>query len=63
LVLKLFFAENYYYFEYYHSCKGLCLFLQGVPIFEDFNSKQDRGALQKYAKEFNSDKGIQIVFC
>lgn len=54
------FAENYHYFEYYPSYKELDLFLQSVPIFEDFDSKKDKVALQKYVKKFSTDKGIML---
>lgn len=54
------FAKDFHYFEYYQSYEGLDLFLQGVPIFEDFDPEKDKILLQKYAKEFSSDKGIQL---
>jgi len=57
---KVIFAENYHYFEYYPSYEELDLFLQGVPIFEDFDSEKDKAALQKYVKKFSTDKGIQL---
>ena len=60
LGFKVIFAENYHYFEYYPSYEELDLFLQGVPIFEDFDSEKDRGSLQKYVKKFSTDKGIQL---
>lgn len=57
---KVVFADNYHYFEYYSSYDELDLFLQGVPIFEDFDSEKDKVLLQKYVKEFTFDKGIQL---
>jgi len=57
---KVIFAENFHYFEYYPSYEELNLFLQGVPIFEDFDSERDKVALQKYVKKFSTDKGIQL---
>jgi len=54
------FAENYHYFEYYPSYEELDLFLQGVPIFEDFDSEQDREVLKRYVEMFTTDKGIQL---
>ena len=60
LGFKVVFAENYHYFEYYSSYEELDLFLQGVPIFEDFDSEQDKVLLQKYVKEFTFDKGIRL---
>ncbi len=60
LGFKVFFAENFYYFEYYPSYEELDLFLQGVPIFEDFDSEKDRAILQKYVKKFSTNKGIML---
>lgn len=57
---KVVFAENFHYFEYYSSFEEFDLFLQGVPIFEDFDSEKDKAALQKYVKKFSTDKGIQL---
>lgn len=57
---KIIFAENFHYFEYYPSYKEFDLFLQGVPIFEDFDSEKDKVAVQKYVKKFSTDKGIQL---
>ena len=60
LGFEVVFAENYHYLEYYPSYEELDLFLQGVPIFEDFDSEQDKVLLQRYVKEFTFDKGIQL---
>ena len=60
LGFKVVFAENFHYFEYYPSYKEIDLFLQGVPIFEDFDSEKDKAALQKYVKKFSTDKGIML---
>lgn len=60
LGFKVIFAKDYYYFEYYPSYKELDLFLQGVPIFEDFDSEKDKEVLQKYVKKFTTIKGIQL---
>lgn len=60
LGFKVVFAENFNYFEYYPSYEQLDLFLQGVPIFEDFDSEKDRAALQKYTEKFTTNKGIQL---
>lgn len=57
---KVVFAENFHYFEYYPSYEEFDLFLQGVPIFEDFDSENDKGALQKYVEKFSTDKGILL---
>ena len=60
LGFKIVFADNFHYFEYYPSYEELDLFLQSVPIFEDFDSEKDKATLQKYVKKFTSDKGIQL---
>ena len=60
LGFKAIFTENYHYFEYYPSYKELDLFLQHVPIFEDFDSEQDTALLHRYAEKFTTDKGIQL---
>jgi len=60
LGFKVIFAKNYHYFEYYPSYEELDLFLQQVPIFEDFDSEQDKVVLHRYVKEFTLDKGIQL---
>ncbi len=60
LGFQVVFTENYHYFEYYPSYEELDLFLQGVPIFEDFDSEKDKVSLQKYVKQFSTDKGIQL---
>ena len=60
LGFKVIFAENFHYFEYYPSYKEFDLFLQGVPIFEDFDSEKDKSLLQRYVEEFTTNKGIQL---
>ena len=57
---EIVFAKNYYYFEYYPSYEAMDIFLQGVPIFEDFDSEKDRLLLQKYVKKYTSGKGIEV---
>lgn len=60
LGFKIIFAENFHYFEYYPSYEDLDLFLQGVPVFEDFDSEKDKIKLQEYVEKFLTDKGIQL---
>lgn len=57
---KVIFAKDYLYNEYYPTCEDLDLFLQGVPIFEDFDSEKDRKFLEKYVAEFKEEKGIKL---
>jgi hypothetical protein len=54
------YAENFHYFEFYPSYEEFDLFLQGVPIFEDFDSKKDRKLLKEYLAKFTTEKGIQL---
>lgn len=54
------FAQDYFYDEYYASYDDLDLFLQGVPIFEDFDSEKDKKYLEKYVAEFKTEKGIKF---
>jgi len=61
LGFKVVFAENYHYFEYYSSYKELDLFLQSVPIFEDYDSEKDRTLLKKYVTKFKTEKGIKLL--
>jgi len=60
LGFQIVFAENYHCFEYYPSYKQFDLFLQGVPIFEDFDSEKDRKVLEEYVAKFKTEKGIQL---
>lgn len=57
---KAVFAKDYFYDEYYPSYEDLDLFLQGVPIFEDFDSEKDRNLLEKYVREYKTEKGIKL---
>ena len=54
------YAKNFHYYEYYPSYEELDRFLQGVPIFEDYDSGKDKAILQRYVKKFTFDKGIQL---
>lgn len=57
---KIVMSEDYFYNEYYPSYKELDVFLQGVPIFEDFDSSKDKKFLQQYQSKFQSKKGIKL---
>lgn len=57
---KVVFAKEYFYNEYYASYKDLDLFLQAVPIFEDFDSQKDEKFLKKYVSAFQGEKGIKL---
>lgn len=60
LGFKVIFADNFHYFEYYPSYDEFDLFLQGVPIFEDFDSEKDKSKLQEYVEKFTTNKGIEL---
>lgn len=57
---KSIYAEDFIYSEYYPSIEALDDFLQGVPIFEDFDSEKDRAHLENYCAKFSSEKGILL---
>lgn len=57
---EIIFAEDYFFDEYFASCGDLDLFLQGVPIFEDFDSEKDRKYSEEYVAKFKTDKGIKF---
>lgn len=54
------FSRDYLCNEYYPSYQDLDLFLQGVPIFEDFDSVKDKEKLQKYVDKYMTKKGIKL---
>lgn len=57
---EIIFGKDFYGNEYYASYEDLDLFLQGVPIFEDFDSDKDKKFLEKYVARFKTKKGIQL---
>jgi ubiquinone/menaquinone biosynthesis C-methylase UbiE len=57
---EVIFAQDYFCDEYYASYADLDLFLQGVPIFEDFDSEKDKKFLEKYVSKFQTEKGIRF---
>lgn len=57
---SILFAQDYLYSEFYKTYDDLDLFLQGVPIFEDYDSIQDERKLKKYARKHKTDKGIRL---
>lgn len=59
--LKLIFAHDYIYSEYYLSKNEFELFLQGVPIFEDFDTIKDKKSLEAYYKAYQTAKGIALA--
>ena len=57
---EIVYAEDFYYNEYYLSYEDLDIFLQGVPIFEDYDSVKDKKHLEEYVKRFQIEKGIDL---
>lgn len=53
-------GREFLYDEYYASYHDLDLFLQSVPIFEDFASEQDRARLEAYTAMSQTEKGIHL---
>jgi len=54
------FVEDYFYSEIYPDIENLDLFLQGVPIFKDFDSEKDRDSLFSYTKKMRGAGGIEL---
>ena len=57
---KILYKGDFLYDEFYETYKDLDIFLQGVPIFPDFDSKKDMNFLEKYSKIFTSSEGIRM---
>lgn len=57
---EIIYAKDFYYHEYYLSSQDLDIFLQGVPIFEDYDSEKDKKYLEEYVKKFQTEKGIDL---
>lgn len=58
---EIVFVKDYFCNEYYPTYQELDLFLQGVPIFEDFDSERDRKFLKEYTDKFTTRKGIKLA--
>lgn len=57
---EMVYIQDFFYNEYYPTYEDLDLFLQGVPIFEDFDSEKDKKLLQAYVEKFKIAKGIKF---
>lgn len=57
---EVIYAKDFEYNEYYPSYEDLNVFLQGVPIFEDYDPVKDKKYLEEYAKKYQSKKGINL---
>lgn len=60
LGFKIIFGGNFHGLEYYPSSDALDLFLQGVPIFEDYDSEKDKAKLERYVSQNTTPKGILL---
>jgi len=61
LGFKIIYAKAISYSEYYESKEEFDNFLQGVPIFEDFDSDKDKTKLEAYSEKFKTPKGILVL--
>jgi ubiquinone/menaquinone biosynthesis C-methylase UbiE len=50
-------AEDYFYKEFYPSREMFEVFLEGVPIFEDFDRQKDKELLDKYCASHTTANG------
>jgi len=57
---KTILVQDYFYSEIYPDIENLDLFLQGVPIFKDFDSEKDKYSLLSYAKKMRGAGGIEL---
>lgn len=57
---EVIYAQDFFYSEYYPTYQDLDIFLQGVPIFEDFDSEKDKKLLETYTLRFKTQNGIQL---
>lgn len=57
---EVIYSKDFQYDEYYPSIEDLDVFLQGVPIFEDYDPKKDRAHLEKYVGRQKTEKGINL---
>lgn len=57
---NILFAKEFSSIDYYKSHADFDRFLQGVPIFEDYNSKKDKKYVDSYIKQFQTKNGIAL---
>ncbi|MBI4039621.1 class I SAM-dependent methyltransferase [Candidatus Daviesbacteria bacterium] len=58
--LKVIYCKDFYYTEYYPDYQNLDLFLQGVPIFTDYDSEKDKFLLEEYISTHQTKQGIAL---
>lgn len=54
------YTKGFSYDEYYPSYSDLDLFLQGVPIFENYDSEKDKVYLEQYITAHSTERGILL---
>lgn len=54
------YQQDVFFDEYYPLIEHLDLFLQRVPIFEDYDSEQDRAFLEAYVARAQTARGIHL---
>jgi hypothetical protein len=53
--------ESFTYEEFFHSPAEFDVFLQLVPIFEDYDSVADKELFDGYVAGASSDRGVRLV--
>lgn len=57
---QIVYGREFFYDTYYTSYADLELFLQKVPIFQDFDREKDRAFLETYVSLYQTEKGIRL---
>ena len=60
LGFKPVFAKEIFYSEYYPDIDNFNLFLEGVPIFKDFDRVKDGERLSEYVGKMKTQEGIEL---
>jgi len=60
LGFEFLYSRDFFYNEYYPTYEDIDLFLQGVPIFEDYDPVKDKAFMEAYTRPHSSDKGIRL---
>lgn len=54
------FVKESFYSEYYPDIDNFNLFLEGVPIFKDFDPIKDKNFLSEYVEKMSRQEGIEL---
>lgn len=57
---KIEYNKEFFHSDFFATKRDLDTFLQGVPIFEDYESTKDKKYLEKYIEMNTYDKGIEL---